>query len=176
MIPTLETPRLTLRAPALTDFGPMAAFYASAHARFVGGPLTPELTWRVLAQEVGHWQLRGFGRWALVEKSSGDWVGIAGLWFPEGFPEQELGWDLAEAATGKGYATEAGLAALAYAYEVLGWDTLISLVADGNDASAAVAQRLGAQPDGRFTHARFGAMTVWRHPAAEADGSVEAYA
>jgi RimJ/RimL family protein N-acetyltransferase len=164
IIPTLETDRLTLRAPDIADFDDFCAFYATDHAKFVGGPLTRELTWRVLAQEVGHWHLRGFGRWSVIEKATGQWVGIVGLWHPEGFPENELGWDLAQSATGKGYATEAATTARAFAYDTLGWPTLISLVADGNDASAAVATRLGATPDGRFTHERFGPMQVYRHP------------
>lgn len=167
-IPTLTTERLILRAHHQNDFDAFAAFYASDHARFVGGPMTRELAWRALAQEVGHWHLRGFGRWAVTTKDADTWIGMVGLWHPEGFPEHELGWDLAEHATGKGYATEAGAAARAYAYDTLGWQTLISLVADGNDASGAVAHRLGARPDGRFTHERFGPMNIWRHPSPEA--------
>ncbi|MCE8007291.1 GNAT family N-acetyltransferase [Aestuariivita sp.] len=167
-IPRLETDRLILRAHTLSDFPDVAAFYATDHSKFVGGPMTPELAWRSLAMEAGHWLLRGFGRWSIIEKASDQWIGITGLWYPEGFPEHELGWDLAEHATGKGYATEAARAARAYAYDTLGWTTLISLVAEGNDASAAVATRLGARPDGRFTHERFGAMNVYRHPAPEA--------
>ena len=167
-IPQLETDRLILRAHRLEDVDAVAAFYATDHAKFVGGPLTPELAWRNLAMEAGHWLLRGYGRWAIVEKATNQWIGITGLWFPDGFPENELGWDLAEHATGKGYATEAATAARAYAYDVLGWTTLISLVADGNDASAAVATRMGATHDGRFTHERFGPMNVYRHPSPEA--------
>jgi RimJ/RimL family protein N-acetyltransferase len=175
-LPVLDTPRLTMRPPVDADHAPLCAFYGTDHARFVGGPLTPELAWRALAQEVGHWHLRGFGRWSLIEKATGDWIGISGLWHPVGFPEPELGWDLLPEATGRGFATEAALAARAHAYETLGWSTLISLVADGNDASARVARRLGAERDGRFTHERHGPMDVWRHPAADADGNAEAYA
>ena len=166
-IPTLETSRLILRAPTLDDAAPMAAFYASDRSSFVGGPITSEQSWRVLAQEAGHWLLKGFGRWVLEEKDTGRAVGIVGLWHPEGFPERELGWDLWE-GTGKGYATEAATAARAHAYGAWGWRTVISLVADGNDASAAVARRLGATPDGRFTHERFGEMQIFRHPSPEA--------
>lgn len=166
--PTLETERLIMRAPNLDDLEAMAAFYATERSRFVGGPQTRELVWRTLAMEAGHWILNGFGRWTLVEKSTGASVGTVGLWHPEGFPERELGWDLFEGATGKGYATEAALAARAHAYDVLGWTTLISLVADGNDASERVARRLGAQHDGNFTHERYGPMRVFRHPGPEA--------
>lgn len=163
MIPTLRTDRLTLRAPSLEDFEPLAAFYAAPRSSFVGGPLTRELAWRALAQEAGHWQLRGYGRW--VVEAGGAPVGLVGLWFPEGFPEPELGWDLFDGHEGRGYATEAARAARAHAYGALGWTTLISLVADGNDASARVARRLGAAEDGRFVHARFGPAAIWRHPA-----------
>lgn len=166
MIPTLTTERLVLRAPRAQDHAALAAFYASPRSSFVGGPLTPELAWRTLAQEAGHWLLRGYGRWTVEARDGGDApVGMVGLWFPNGFPEREIGWDLFDGATGKGYATEAARAARAHAYGALGWDTAISLVADGNDASAAVARRLGCTRDGRFTHERYGPMDVWRHPA-----------
>ena len=166
--PTLQTERLTLRAPQLSDFDALAAFYASPRSSFVGGPQSRELAWRTLAQEAGHWVLRGFGRWTVVEQATGTPVGVVGLWHPEGFPEQELGWDLFDGATGKGFATEAAIAARTYAYNTLGWTTAISLVANGNDASARVAQRLGATRDGDFTHERYGPMQVWRHPGPEA--------
>ncbi|WP_147110594.1 GNAT family N-acetyltransferase [Tateyamaria sp. syn59] len=166
--PTLETERLILRAPALTDFDVLADFYASPRAEFVGGPQSRELSWRNLALEAGHWVLRGFGRWTLVEKTTQNPVGIVGLWHPEGFPENELGWDLFDGATGKGYATEAAIAARHYAYDTLGWTTLTSLIAIGNDGSRRVAERLGATYDSDFTHERFGPMQLWRHPGPEA--------
>ncbi len=130
--------------------------------------MSAELAWRSLAQEAGHWLLRGFGRWVVTERGSDVALGNVGLWHPEGFPEQEIGWDLFDGATGKGYATEAALAARAYAYDTLGWTTAISLIADKNTASMAVANRLGAAYDGDFTHERFGAMQVWRHPSPDA--------
>lgn len=178
VIPTLTTDRLILRAPDARDFAPFAEFYASDRAAFVGGPLSAEQSWRMLAMEIGHWTLRGFGRWTLETKDTGDIVGLVGLFDPEGWPEPEIGWDLYTGFEGRGYATEAGRAARAYAYDILGWPTAISLVKSGNDGSAAVAARLGARPDGHFTHERHGAMAIWRHPAPDdcADGGMEAYA
>jgi len=168
-IPTLLTDRLTMRPLGPQDFAPMAAFYASERAKFVGGPTTAELTWRNLAGEIGHWTLRGYGRWAVEETATGALAGVVGPWNPEGWPEPELGWDLMNGFEGKGYATEAAAAARRYAYEVLDWPTAISLVAIDNDASARVAQRLGCteEPD-LFTHERHGTMRVFRHPAPEA--------
>lgn len=177
-IPTLETPRLTLRAPGPQDFAPFADFYASPRADFVGGPLSAELSWRMLAMEIGHWALKGFGRWTVETRETGEIVGMVGLFEPEGWPEAEIGWDLFNGYEGKGYATEAGEAARSYAYDVIGWTTAISLVKPDNTGSAAVAKRLGARRDGSFTHARHGFMHVYRHPAPDAlvNGGVEAYA
>ncbi|MCR9126339.1 MAG: GNAT family N-acetyltransferase [Rhodobacteraceae bacterium] len=167
-VPALETPRLLLRAPGPGDFAPLAAFYASPRSRFVGGPASADQTWRMLAGEIGHWSLRGFGRWAVQERATGATAGIVGLWYPHDWPEPEIGWDLFDGFQGRGFATEAARAARDHAYDTLGWTTAISLVADGNDASAAVAGRLGARPDGRFRHERFGEMTIYRHPGPDA--------
>jgi len=178
IIPRLETERLVLRAPEMGDFEPFAAFYASDRAKYVGGPLNREGAWRMLAMEIGHWTLAGFGRWIVDVKDGPSTVGLVGLFAPEGWPEPEIGWDLFAGNEGKGYATEAALAARSYAYDVLGWTTAISLVKPGNEASARVAERMGAKPDGDFAHERHGAVHIWRHlpPEDIADGGMEAYA
>lgn len=165
MIPTLTTDRLTLRGPDARDIPLLRSFYASDRSAFVGGPKNADDAWRQLATEIGHWTLRGYGRW--IAEAGGTQVGLVGLWNPEGWPEPEIGWDLFEGAEGKGYATEAAQAARDYAYGTLGWATAISLVAPGNDASARVAQRLGAKMERAFTHARFGPLHIYRHPAPE---------
>lgn len=161
--PVIETERLRLRGLGPQDYEALCAFYASDRSRFVGGLMDADQTWRMLATEIGHWTLRGYGRFGVEEKATGETVGLVGPWNPVGWPEPEIGWDLMNGHEGKGYATEAGRAALDYAYGTLGWPTAISLVADGNEGSAAVARRLGAREDGTFTHPRFGAMQIFRH-------------
>lgn len=167
-----------MRAPSLDDFDALCVFYASPRANFVGGQMEPDKVWRHLALEIGHWQMRGYGRWTLVEKETGKPAGIIGLWNPEGWPEPEIGWDLFEGFGGKGYATEAATAARSFAYDTLGWTTAISLVAPENHASRKVAQRLGANRDGDFNHVRLGALEVWRHMSPDdlASGGMESYA
>ena len=167
-IPVLRTERLTLRAPAEADFPAIADFYASDRSRHVGGPQSAEQAWRTFAGELGHWALRGYGRWAVEIAETGDFIGMIGLWNPEGWPEEELGWDLMNGFEGKGYATEAARAALDHAYRDLGWTTAISLVAKGNHGSRRVAERLGARFDREFTHVRFGLMDVMRHTGPDA--------
>lgn len=168
-VPTLHTERLTLRALSPEDFEPLCTFYASERSRFVGGPKDRDHTWRALACEIGHWGLRGYGRFAVDETASGAFVGVVGPWNPEGWPEPEIGWDLMDGFEGRGYATEAARACLDYVFTDLGWRTAISLVAHGNDGSAKVALRLGARKDGVFRHAMFGETDVYRHhPAPDA--------
>lgn len=102
-IPTLCTARLTLRAPAAADFPVYRAFYADAEASaFYGGPLEAPLAWRKLAVDIGHWALRGFGMWSVVETASGAMVGGCGIVRPEGWPRHELTWWIVPAARRNG--------------------------------------------------------------------------
>lgn len=163
MIPTLTTERLTLRAQGPEDIAAFTAMMSEPRTAFVGGPLSPELAWRSLAGEIGHWTLRGFGRWSVIERETDLYCGVVGLWFPEGWPEPEIGWTLAGAAEGRGIGQEAAEAALAHAYNTLGWSTAISLIDPANARSIALAQRLGAAYERDHTHPRFGDMGIWRH-------------
>ena len=72
MIPTLETDRLILREPPSEDFPVYEAFFDDAVASAAyGGPLSSGQAWRVLATDLGHWALRGYGRWAVTVKQLG---------------------------------------------------------------------------------------------------------
>lgn len=165
IIPELETERLILRAPRATDFEPEAVFYASGDARFLGGPKAPHETWRTLAVMTGHWVMRGYGFWAVEDKDSGGYLGRVGLWNPMGWLEPEIAWTLMPYAQGRGFATEAAIAARRHAYEVLGWETAISQINSEHHASKAVARRLGAQVEKSYEDPEFGTMEVWRHVA-----------
>ncbi len=167
-VPTLETERMFLRALREQDFEEEAAFFATERSQFVGGPLPRDQVWRAVAGMIGHWALRGFGFWALEEKTSGRYLGRAGLWCPDGWPERELGWTLMEHAEGQGFAREAALAARAFAYDTLGWTTLISLIAAGNTRSEALATRLGARPERDWIAPAGWPAVIWRHPGPEA--------
>ncbi|MBZ0129849.1 MAG: GNAT family N-acetyltransferase [Rhodobacteraceae bacterium] len=179
LIPTLETERLKLRPFVESDIDHEADFYTTPRAEFVGGQMPREQVWRMVAAMLGHWQLRGYGFWAIEETATGRFAGHAGLWFPDGWPEREIGWLLMGWAEGKGYAREAALAARAYAYDTLEWTTAISLIAPGNTRSIALAERLGATRETTFQHQRLGSSLIYRHPGAHdlaEDGGMEAYA
>jgi RimJ/RimL family protein N-acetyltransferase len=154
IIPELETERLTMRGFREEDLDELAAISADPEVtRWVGDEngLTREETWRRMAYFVGHWELRGCGQWALVERASGKLVGRAGLLRPEGWPGLEVGWLVAREHWGHGFAPEAGRASMEWAREELGADHIISLIEDSNDRSARVAEKLGMTVEGR-TH------------------------
>jgi len=145
-IPTIETERLVLRPFAEADLDRFATMYADAEVmRHVGDgrPLGRAAVWRTMALFVGHWELRGYGQWALAEKATGDVIGRAGLWNPEGWPGLEVGWLLDRARWGHGFATEAARASLDYAFDVVGADRVISVIAHANLRSIRVAERIG---------------------------------
>jgi RimJ/RimL family protein N-acetyltransferase len=141
-----------MRGPRDEDLDAWAAFHADFEVmRWLGREraLDREEAWRELSYLVGHWHLRGFGQWMLEERSSGELVGRAGLYFPEGWPGLEVGWTLARPHWGNGYATEAGRASLEWGFDQLGAGHLICLIAPGNERSRAVAERLGMTDEGR---------------------------
>ncbi|MBR9843654.1 MAG: GNAT family N-acetyltransferase [Rhodobacteraceae bacterium] len=166
--PTLHTPRLTLRPLTAEDFPAVRAFYASERSRFVGGPKNAVQAWRHFAMEIGHWALKGYGRWGVEVTETGEFAGIIGIFGPEGYPEPELAWDLMEGFDGKGYATEAARAARDWAYTKAHMPALMSLVDPDNIASRKVAERLGAVKEGHFDHEIVGLTEIWRHPSPEA--------
>jgi RimJ/RimL family protein N-acetyltransferase len=162
LIPTIESDRLILRSFTEPDFESMVRFYASPISKFYGGPCDRQDAWRKFAAYPGHWILRGYGPWALEVKETGEFVGLCGPWFPDGWIEPEITWALVPEHHGRGYATEAAARALRAAYEDHGWTTAISVIAVENAASAAVAVRLGATLESEVMY-RYGAGHVYRH-------------
>jgi RimJ/RimL family protein N-acetyltransferase len=141
-VPTFTTERLTLRGWCEDDLAAYAAMTADPEVmRFMGGPVGEADAWRQIALFTGHWELRGHGFW--VVEREGAMIGRVGLWRPHGWPGLEVGWLLARAAWGHGYATEAARASVDYAWRELGARELISLIAPENVPSQRVAERLG---------------------------------
>lgn len=141
----VETERLLLRQFREDDLDAYARITSDPEVmRWVGGQVfTRADAWRNMVYLLGHWQMRGYGLWAVEEKATGRLVGRAGLYFPEGWPGLEVGWLLARDAWGHGYATEAGRAALEVGFGALAADRIVSVIHIENAASIRVALRLG---------------------------------
>jgi RimJ/RimL family protein N-acetyltransferase len=148
VIPTVSTPRLTLRPFEESDLDAWARIVADEETtEFIGGVQSREDAWRSIAMYLGHWQLRGYGQWAVEVRGSGRFIGRAGLWNPEGWPELEVGWTLSRDAWGEGYATEAGEASIDWAFSTLGLERVAAVISADNARSRAVAVRLGMSLD-----------------------------
>ncbi len=91
------------------------------------------------------YQKYGYGRLAVVLKSSSELIGFCGIKYLPQLHMDELGYRYKTRHWGNGYATEAGAAALAHARDTLGLDDVIALILDGNDASVRVATKLGME-------------------------------
>ena len=142
----LETPRLLLRVPRIDDLDPWAEMMADEEtARFIGGVAPRAVTWRMLMTMIGAWHAAGFAMFSVIEKSSGRWIGRVGPWMPEGWPGTEVGWALARPYWGRGYAPEAAAASGNWAFDHLGWTSVIHSIDPGNVSSQAVARKLGSQ-------------------------------
>ena len=117
--PTLTTERLLLRPFADADVEPLHALMQDPDVmRYVGDRRVPtrQETWRAVAGWIGHWALRGYGLWAVVEQESGDVIGRAGIINPVDWPGPEVGYLLGKRWWGRGYATEAAAAAMAWGF------------------------------------------------------------
>jgi RimJ/RimL family protein N-acetyltransferase len=160
MVPIIETERLILRGHRMKDFDDCAAMWSDPEVvRFIGGkPLTKEEVWARVLRYVGHWQWMGFGMWALEEKEAGAFVGDLG--FAEykrdiepsilGVPE--IGWVLAPHAQGKGYATEAVRAIVAWGDQRFGSVRTVCLIHPENLRSVRVAEKCGYKELHRTTY------------------------
>ncbi len=146
----LETDRLLLRQWRESDFEPYAEICADPEVmRYVGGKAMSRLeAWRHMAFIIGHWQLLGYGHFAVEEKATGKFVGRLGFLNPAGWPAFEIGWTLGRDSWGKGYATEGARRALEYAFAELDKSHVISLIHPENEASKRVARRLGEKEEG----------------------------
>lgn len=154
LIPVLQTERLTMRALTLEDFEPYAALHGHADVmRYVTPdqqPLSRMDCFTRLCTAIGHWELRGYGRWAVADKSTGAFLGVVGLYYPEGWPDLEVTWAISPQHWGKGYAVEAAKASMDYAFHVLARAHVISLIHPDNKPSVRVAEQLGEALEGKF--------------------------
>ena len=146
----LETDRLFLRMWRDDDFDAYAKMCGDPDVmRYLGGKTFDRFeAWRHMAFLVGHWELRGYGHWAVEEKATGEFVGRIGFLNPVGWPAFEIGWTLGRQFWGKGYATEGARRALSYAFNELDKAHVISLIHPDNKGSIKVAERLGEKLEG----------------------------
>jgi RimJ/RimL family protein N-acetyltransferase len=157
--PQLETERLRLRRWRADDRVPFAAINADPEVmEHFPAPLTRGQSDELTNAIESGFERHGFGLWALEVRASGELIGFTGLAVP-GFevhftPAVEVGWRLARAAWGWGYATEAARAALGAGFDQVGLEEIVSFTSAYNLRSRAVMERIGMShdPDDDFDH------------------------
>ena len=145
----LETPRLRLRPFATRDAGAHAQLYADPEVlRWLGagleGPDTPaERSRRSLMAFLEHWEERGWGVWAVLDRASGEFLGQCGIRYWAEIGEVEILYALARRVWGRGLATEAAAAALADGFARVGLARVVAVTRPANLGSRAVMTKIG---------------------------------
>lgn len=149
----LETERLFLNTWESCDwtaFRPIATDTDVMRYITGGEPWSDELIQSFVDRQVNLFAQRGFCRWKLIEKSSGELIGFCGAGFWRDAVEPEIGWWLARRCWGRGLATEAARAALRDAFERVRLDHIISIAAVENSASTRIMRKLGLKLESEF--------------------------
>jgi RimJ/RimL family protein N-acetyltransferase len=151
VVPLIETARLRLREIRMEDLEFQGAMLRDAEVvRYLGGRIySREEAWRRLMAARGAWEMFGYGYWTVERREDGAYLGTVGFadykrdMTPsiEGLPE--MGWIFAPHAQGKGYASEAIAAGLAWADQTLGRPEMAAIISHGNEASIRVAEKSG---------------------------------
>ncbi|KQY31000.1 acetyltransferase [Caulobacter sp. Root487D2Y] len=158
--PILTTARLTLSPPRASDFEDSAAMWSDPLVtRHIGGRTsTPEESWQRLLRARGLWAVLGYGYWAARETASGRYVGEIGFAdFHRGIEPSidgvpEMGWALASWAHGQGFASEAIVAALAWARDQWGDAPIVCIIDPDNAPSLKLAHKIGFLEVARTTY------------------------
>jgi len=169
-IPTLETERLTLHGHRVEDLDESVALWSDPRVlQYIGAkPSGREEVWARLLRYIGHWAVAGYGLWLIRERTTGRFVGEAGLAdFKrdmsisfEGAPE--AGWVLAPWCYGRGYATEAMTAVLGWADAAAHLRT-VCIINPLNVTSRRVAAKIGYREITRADYRGIKVIVLERH-------------
>jgi RimJ/RimL family protein N-acetyltransferase len=165
-IPTLMTPRLTLRALRADDLDAFAAMQANPEVMKTLGTgvvRSRAETWDGMARMLGQWALRGYGMFAVTENQTGRFIGRAGILHPYEWEEPELAYGLDQPYWGRGYATEAAVILHRWAFLQKYLTNLVSYVVPSNTASRNVLEKLGAELTGRMLLMGTVEAERWQH-------------
>jgi RimJ/RimL family protein N-acetyltransferase len=153
-INSVETSRLLLRVPELADANALMGIIwdpelvEQKQVTLLEPPGGLDLAVKNTSDMRRQWELRGYGQWVIVEKATGQVIGIVGFYHPQRqWPGVDLGWVIQRARWGNGLATEAAAAALDWIWERTGLDRIISLIAPTDARSVRVATKLGLRFD-----------------------------
>lgn len=143
--PEIETGRLILRQFSENDIPDFVRIYGDEDGMlYMGkGAKTPQESAQSVRWKMKHWVDRGYGLWCVEEKKSGSVVGHCGVAWLEWMNDIEIAYLISRDHWGKGYATEAVTAAIAYGFEVVHAPQIIAIIRPDNVQSERVAEKAG---------------------------------
>lgn len=156
-----HTDRLVLRRWSPADSAPFAALNADAEVmRFLPSVLTADESDALAGRADAMFEQHGYGLWAVERRDTAEFIGFTGLApMAAGIPGSggvEVGWRLAREHWGHGFASEAALASLRFAFDELGLSHVNSITSVGNTRSRSVMERIGMRFADHFEHPRPG--------------------
>lgn len=161
----IPTDRLLLRQFRSEDWEDMFHYYSDPVAtQFTTKRVLNESEcWQKIATSIGHWQIHGYGPYAIESKATHRVMGITGPWYPIDWPSPEIKWALAKDCWGNGFATEAVKAVQKMTRTYLPEIHFISFIDGRNEPSIKLARRVGAEFEAERAF-RNGKWHVYRHP------------
>jgi RimJ/RimL family protein N-acetyltransferase len=142
----IETERLLLRPMGVDDVNDVVELHRQPAVSEFLGPATPELALERLKLCQRNWRERGHDLMAMIERSTGRFVGRMGLRYWPQFNETEAGWALCREVWGRGYATEAARAIIDWGFRTFPLPYVTAMIRPDNSRSVGVARRLGLRP------------------------------
>lgn len=170
--PELTTQRLLLRGWHDSDRAPYALINADPDVmRHFPATLTSEQSDQMVDRIIAAWEANSFGLWAVERMDSGEFIGFVGLaapsWPADFTPCVEVGWRLAKAHWGQGFAPEAARAVLAFGFDrvELPNDEIVSFATQQNAKSQRVMEKIGlhVDPAREFDHPLTPGWSQQRH-------------
>lgn len=140
-----ETNRLILRPFEITDLEDLAAVYGDAEVmRYIGtGSLTIDETRKKLIAGMDAWRKHGFGAWAIICRTTGQFIGRTGLAHLDGTTDVHVGFVLDKRFWHRGLGYEAAIASISYGFETLKLDKIFAAARATNTSSRRLLEKLG---------------------------------
>jgi len=140
---SLEDENVVLRQWSASDIEFYVEYFGNpATAQYLGGVLDRQQAWRHLASVIGHWSLRGFGPYAVVDSRSQHLQGCTGVWEPDGWPCREFVFWFTPAAYETTHALHAARLALRAMRHAFYSEAITGFIHPSNRAALALARQL----------------------------------
>ena len=162
-VPTITTPRLTLRPFTADDVDPLFHILNQEGVlRYfpVADPPGRDRVAGMIQRLINHWEKRGYGLWAVESRAGGTLMGRCGLQYLPDTDEVEVDFILGRPFWGQGFATEAARASVRYGFEDLDVDSIAGIAHVENKGSQRVLEKLGME---RIERKAFFGMECYRY-------------